>query len=340
MSRRYVHRRVGMLRTVGKYRHQCAANPTATTRFRTPSPIGVFDSGVGGLTVLRALLDRAARRRLRLSRRHRAAALRHQESRFDPAVFAAGGAPAARARREVPRRRVQHRVGHRARCAHAANSTPVPVIGVLEPGAAAACRATRAGRIAVLATESTVRGGAYQAAIARRRPDAIVTARACPLFVALAEEGWTDGPIVEGVIHRYLDDVFVAGAAAAHPDTLVLGCTHFPVLAPALRKVLGTRRRDRRFGGDDGGRAGRRPRRSAACCVRPGRGHRHAARDRWPRALCARRGRVPRPAAGAGGRRDRRPRLRAGAVRRLTRRPACAGGRPPTRASTAPGSRR
>jgi glutamate racemase len=59
------------------------------------------------------------------------------------------------------------------------------------------------------------------------------------LFVALAEEGWTDGPIVEGVIHRYLDDIFVAGAAAAHPDTLVLGCTHFPVLAPALRKVLG-----------------------------------------------------------------------------------------------------
>jgi glutamate racemase len=116
---------------------------------------------------------------------------------------------------------------------------PVPVIGVIEPGAAAACLATQAGRIAVLATESTVRGGAYQAEIARRRPDAVVTARACPLFVALAEEGWTDGPIVEGVIHRYLDQVFEAGAATALPDTLVLGCTHFPVLAPALRKVLG-----------------------------------------------------------------------------------------------------
>jgi len=116
---------------------------------------------------------------------------------------------------------------------------PVPVLGVLEPGAAAACRATRTGRIAVLATESTVRGGAYQSAIARQLPSAVVTARACPLFVALAEEGWTDGPIVEGVIHRYLDDVFVAGATDAHPDTLVLGCTHFPVLAPTLRKVLG-----------------------------------------------------------------------------------------------------
>ena len=84
-----------------------------------------------------------------------------------------------------------------------------------------------------------MRGGAYQAAIMRRRPDATVTARACPLFVALAEEGWTDGPIVEGVIHRYLDEIFVADVAAARPDTLVLGCTHFPVLAPVLREVLG-----------------------------------------------------------------------------------------------------
>jgi glutamate racemase len=116
---------------------------------------------------------------------------------------------------------------------------PVPVIGVLEPGAAAACRATRSGAIAVLATESTVRGGAYQAAIARRLPDAVVTMRACPLFVALAEEGWIDGPVVEAVIHRYLDDVFGPHAPRPRPDTLLLGCTHFPVLAPALARVLG-----------------------------------------------------------------------------------------------------
>ena len=115
----------------------------------------------------------------------------------------------------------------------------MPVIGVLEPGAAAACRATRRGHIAVLATESTVRGGAYQAAIVRRLPGAAVTSRACPLFVALAEEGWTDGPVVDGVIHRYLDDVFVVGEDASHPDTLLLGCTHFPVLAPALTRALG-----------------------------------------------------------------------------------------------------
>jgi glutamate racemase len=63
--------------------------------------------------------------------------------------------------------------------------------------------------------------------------------RACPLFVALAEEGWTDGPVVEGVIHRYLDEVFGPQALASRPDTLLLGCTHFPVLAPALARVLG-----------------------------------------------------------------------------------------------------
>jgi glutamate racemase len=202
------------------------------------SPIGVFDSGVGGLTVLRALLDR----------------LPGEDFVYlgDTARLPYGTkSPGSIRQYSLQAARLLHQRG--VKCLVVACNTasaialdaltqefdPVPVIGVLEPGAAAACRATRAGRIAVLATESTVRGGAYQAAITRRRPDAIVTARACPLFVALAEEGWTDGPIVEGVIHRYLDEIFVAGAAAAHPDTLVLGCTHFPVLAPTLRKVLG-----------------------------------------------------------------------------------------------------
>jgi len=202
------------------------------------SPIGVFDSGVGGLTVLRALLDRLPGEDFV----YLGDTARLPYGTKSPGSIRQYSLQAARLLRE-----------RGVKCLVVACNTasaialdalthefdPVPVIGVLEPGAAAACRATRAGRIAVLATESTVRGGAYQAAIARRRPDAIVTARACPMFVALAEEGWTDGPIVEGVIHRYLDEVFVAGAAAAHPDTLVLGCTHFPVLTPTLRKVLG-----------------------------------------------------------------------------------------------------
>jgi glutamate racemase len=116
--------------------------------------------------------------------------------------------------------------------------SPLPVIGVVEPGAAAGCEASQSGHIAVIATESTVRGGAYESAICRRRVTARVTARACPLFVALAEEGLVSGPIVEAIAHRYLDDIF-ATSAAQKPDTLVLGCTHFPVLTDTLRRVLG-----------------------------------------------------------------------------------------------------
>ncbi len=204
------------------------------------APIGVFDSGVGGLTVLRALRERLP--------------LEHFVYLGDTARLPYGTKSAGsirqyslQAARLLRERAVKclviacNTASAIALDALAHEFAPVPVLGVLEPGAAAACRATRTGRIAVLATESTVRGGAYQSAIARQLPSAVVTARACPLFVALAEEGWSDGPIVEGVIHRYLDDVFVAGATDAHPDTLVLGCTHFPVLAPALRKVLGDR---------------------------------------------------------------------------------------------------
>jgi glutamate racemase len=113
---------------------------------------------------------------------------------------------------------------------------PLPVIGVVEPGAEAGCRASVSGCIAVIATDSTVRGGAYQRAILARRPDAKISARACPLFVALAEEGWNSGPIVTAVAHRYLDEMF---DSFERPDTLVLGCTHFSVLTDALREVVG-----------------------------------------------------------------------------------------------------
>jgi len=202
-------------------------------------PIGVFDSGVGGLTVLRALLKR----------------LPAEDFVYlgDTARLPYGTKSPDSIRRYALQAAGLLR-GRGVKCLVVACNTasavaldalthefaPVPVLGVLEPGAAAACRATRDGRIAVIATESTVRGGAYQAAIARRLPAAQVTARACPLFVALAEEGWTEGPVVEGVVHRYLDDLF-GRPGVPSPDTLVLGCTHFPVLAPAIRSVVGPR---------------------------------------------------------------------------------------------------
>jgi glutamate racemase len=198
----------------------------------------VFDSGVGGLTVLRALQER----------------LPHEDFVYlgDTARLPYGTkSPASIRQYSLQAASLLHARG--VKCLVVACNTasamaldvltrefdPVPVLGVLEPGAAAACRATRDGRIAVIATESTVSGGAYQAAIARRLPGAQVTARACPLFVALAEEGWIDGPVVEAVVSHYLDEVFHPGAAVMHPDTLVLGCTHFPVFAPVLRRMLG-----------------------------------------------------------------------------------------------------
>jgi glutamate racemase len=120
----------------------------------------------------------------------------------------------------------------------------VPVIGVIEPGAQAACEASKSGHIAVIATEGTVKGGAYQEAILRVRGDARITARAAPLFVALAEEGLCHGPIPEGIARHYLDSMFVNRLSAQSidasvPDTLVLGCTHFPMLAEAIRRVIG-----------------------------------------------------------------------------------------------------
>jgi glutamate racemase len=134
----------------------------------------------------------------------------------------------------------------------------VPSIGVIEPGAEAACAASRAGHIAVIATEGTVRGGAYQEAILRLRNGARVVAQPTQLFVALAEEGLHQGPIADGIARHYLEPLFGAaadstsssglsasqGRAASRdpmltPDTLVLGCTHFPMLAGAIRAAIG-----------------------------------------------------------------------------------------------------
>jgi glutamate racemase len=197
-------------------------------------PIGVFDSGVGGLTVLRALQEALPDEaflylgdtaRLPYGTKSPASVVRYATQcagllvgRGIKALVVACNTAASAA---LP--------------ALGARYPGLPVVGVVEPGARAAVAASRTGRIAVVATEGTIRGGAYVAAIERLRPAARVTGIGCSVFVALAEEGWTAGPIVEQVAHRYLDGVF-AGPAA--PDTLLLGCTHFPVLAAALRQAI------------------------------------------------------------------------------------------------------
>jgi glutamate racemase len=227
------------------------------------APIGVFDSGVGGLTVLKALV----------------AELPHEHFVYlgDTARLPYGTkSPETVARYAV--QAAEALSGYGVKCLVIACNTAssvglpairehirtVPIIGVIEPGAEAACAASRTGHIAVIATEGTVRGGAYQEAILRLRGHAHVIAQPTQLFVALAEEGLHEGPIADSVARHYLDPIFHASRAAAAspgmiaprrtmarpnmtgppnmmapPDTLVLGCTHFPMLAGAIRAAVG-----------------------------------------------------------------------------------------------------
>ncbi|MGH7690792.1 MAG: glutamate racemase, partial [Gemmatimonadaceae bacterium] len=110
----------------------------------------------------------------------------------------------------------------------------IPVIGVVEPGARAAVAATRSGTIGVIGTVGTVRSGAYERAIRALRPDARIVAQACPLFVPLVEEGWTDREATRLIAQEYLEPL-----THEHIDTLVLGCTHYPLLKPLLHARLG-----------------------------------------------------------------------------------------------------
>jgi len=111
---------------------------------------------------------------------------------------------------------------------------PLPVIGVLEPGARAAVASTKKRKVGVIGTEATVGSGAYEKAIKRLAPDVDVLSRACPLFVPLVEEGWTDNDVAALVAEKYLAPLRGEGI-----DTLVLGCTHYPLLKRIISTVIG-----------------------------------------------------------------------------------------------------
>jgi glutamate racemase len=197
-------------------------------------PIGVFDSGVGGLTVVRALrselpgedlvyLGDTARvpygsKSPRTVERYSLACQQFLLEREVKLVLIACNTASANALPAL------------------VAASPVPVIGAVEPGAASALAATRNGHIAVIGTLGTVRSGAYATAIAARDPNAKLTALACPLFVPLAEEGWTQAgdEIATLVARRYLEQVF---ARDSQIDTLVLGCTHYPLLRDVIERV-------------------------------------------------------------------------------------------------------
>jgi glutamate racemase len=197
------------------------------------SRIGIFDSGVGGLTVQRAIL----------------AALPSADTIYlgDTARVPYGTkSPETVTQYSLRNARLlaTHRIDLLVVACNTASAVAlpalgaaltIPVLGVVEPGARVAARASRTGRIGVIGTQGTVASGAYQAAIRRERPGAEVIAQACPLFVPLAEEGWTEpeDEVVRGVVARYLAPLYDRDI-----DTLVLGCTHYPLLEAAIARAL------------------------------------------------------------------------------------------------------
>lgn len=200
-------------------------------------PIGVFDSGVGGLTVLRALRQQLPQESfLYLGDTAR---LPYGTKSPETVIYYAKQATQTLINRGIKLLVVACNTASALALSALHQIFPeVPMIGVLEPGAQAACSISKNGHIAVLATEATVKDGGYQMAIKKLRPDAKVMAQSCGLLVALAEEGWINGPIAEAITKRYLEPL-LKNQQNYHPDCLVLGCTHFPALLGTIQAIVG-----------------------------------------------------------------------------------------------------
>ena len=199
---------------------------------RKTAPIGVFDSGLGGLTVFKALARRMPEESLvyfgdtahvpygskspQAVERYSVAVARFLAAKGIKLLVVACNTSSALALPAIRR------------------ALEVPVVGVIEPGARAALAATRGGRIGIIGTEATVRSGAYPRVLKALGGRVKTAAQACPLFVPLVEEGWWEGEITEAVARRY-----AAALRRARVDTLILGCTHYPYLKPVLARVMG-----------------------------------------------------------------------------------------------------
>jgi len=195
-------------------------------------PIGVFDSGIGGLTVVRELMRQLPNEsiiyfgdtaRVPYGPKSPDTVVRYSREIVDflkqegvKSIVVACNTATAHA---LPTLRAEN---------------DLPIVGVIEPGSRAAARATKSGSVGVIGTQGTVNSRAYEKAIAAAAPDARITARACPLFVPLVEEGWLDTEVTRLVAHEYLDSLHDADV-----DTLVLGCTHYPLLKAVIGDVIG-----------------------------------------------------------------------------------------------------
>ncbi|HEV8263502.1 MAG TPA: glutamate racemase [Gemmatimonadales bacterium] len=196
------------------------------------APLGVFDSGIGGLTVARALFERLPRESVIYF--GDTARVPYGPKSPDTVRRYSGEILAYLLRRGVKAVVVACNTSTAHALPHLQAHSPVPVVGVIEPGARAAVAATKSGAIGVIGTAGTIASGAYERAIKAQRPAARVHAQPCPLFVPLVEEGWFDHPAAELIAREYLDPLRKAGV-----DVLVLGCTHYPLLKPLLARVMG-----------------------------------------------------------------------------------------------------
>jgi glutamate racemase len=195
--------------------------------------VGIFDSGVGGLTVLRELnrvipqedtiyFGDTARVPYGTKSPETVTRYAHEITSF-------------LVRRDIKLLVVACNTASAVALPSLKRHFPIPVVGVIEPGARRAVEVSRSGRIGVIGTAGTIRSSAYTRAIKRLNPQAEVLTRACPLFVPLAEEGWVDNQVARLTAQTYLQELKDAGI-----DTLVLGCTHYPLLKPVIAEVMGT----------------------------------------------------------------------------------------------------
>lgn len=196
------------------------------------SPIGVFDSGVGGLTVAREIMRQLPNERIvyfgdtarvpygdksketitKFSRQ----IVRFLQTQQVKAIVVACNTASAYALDELEK------------------EVDIPIIGVVKPGARAAIEATKNGKIGVVATEATINSGIYNRYIQENDPNAQVLGKACPLFVPLVEEGLWEDPVTDEIARRYLTELIDVGI-----DTLILGCTHYPMIRSTVGKIMG-----------------------------------------------------------------------------------------------------
>ncbi len=198
-------------------------------------PIGIFDSGLGGLTVVKAIQKELPQERLVYF--GDTARIPYGTKSPDTIIHYSKQIIRFLLSREKVKAVVVACNTSSAWALEALRKEfKVPILGVIEPGAYAAVEVTRNGRIGVIGTEGTIYSGAYLKAIRRLMPKAKVISKPCPLFVPLVEEGKLTGPVAETVVHEYLRPLLKEKI-----DTLLLGCTHYPLLKKTIRKVLGER---------------------------------------------------------------------------------------------------